>query len=121
MVSKKRVIFTGSRRWRHETVVLDALMNLDPNKWIVVHGGARGLDKIVDDNAPELGFEVEVYPAKWDLHGNSAGPVRNRLMLSRPNVELVIAFPDPKRSIGTYDMMDIAEEVGIDVIVVEKP
>lgn len=121
MVSKKRVIFSGSRYWKHETSVTDVLINLDPAEWIVVTGGAKGLDAIAHKYAQQMGFETEVYEAKWDLHGNSAGPIRNRVMLSRPNVELVVAFPDPKRSIGTYDMMDIAEEEGIDVIVVEKP
>lgn len=117
----KRVIFTGYRKWRHETPVVDALMELDPNEWIIVHGGAKGLDKIVDDTARAMGFEVEVYKAKWKEYDKAAGPIRNRLMLSRENVELVIAFPDPKRSVGTYDMIDIAEEAGVDVIIMEKP
>lgn len=119
---KKRVIFTGSRRWRNGSLVVDALMELDPDEWIVVHGdNPNGLDALADRYARQMDFEVEAYPAKWDEYGRAAGPIRNRVMLSRPNVELVIAFPDPKHSVGTYDMMDIAEEAGIDVVEVAKP
>lgn len=118
---KKRVIFSGSRNWKHETSVVDALLELDPDEWIVVHGDAKGLDRLVDRYARQMGFEVERYPARWSKHGKAAGPIRNRLMLSRQNVELVIAFPDPKTSVGTYDMIDIAKEADIPVVTVEKP
>lgn len=121
MVPKKRVIFSGSRYWKHETSVVDALMELDPDEWIVVHGAARGLDQLADIYARHLGFEVEAYPAKWDIYGRAAGMIRNQLMLSRENVQLVIAFPDPERSKGTYGMIKIAEEADIDVVVVEVP
>lgn len=120
MVSKKRVIFSGSRDWKHETSVVEALVNLDPDEWIVVHGAAKGLDKLADEYARAMGFEVESYPAKWAEYGNAAGPIRNRLMLSRENVQLVIAFPMPQ-SVGTVDMIEIAEAADVPVVVMERP
>lgn len=80
---------------------------------MILHGGARGADRLADIIARALGFEVEVYPADWTL-GKYAGILRNLEMLdSKP--DLVIAFWDGS-SRGTKHTMDAAFKRGIPVL-----
>lgn len=52
-------------------------------------------------------------PAKWKLHGKSAGPRRNAEMLdTHPDIDLVVAFPG---GTGTADMVRQAKHRGIKV------
>jgi hypothetical protein len=39
-----------------------------------------GADGIGERYAAEMGYNVEYFPADWDKHGQSAGPLRNREM-----------------------------------------
>lgn len=52
-------------------------------------------------------------PARWDIHGRAAGPIRNADMLANHNANLVIAFPGGR---GTDDMIKRAERASIKVI-----
>jgi UDP-N-acetylmuramoylalanine-D-glutamate ligase len=58
---------------------------------------------------------MSIYPAKWDLHGKSAGPIRNQQMLDT-GVDLVIAFPGGK---GTAHMVSIAKKAGVKVVEID--
>ena len=78
----KRVMITGSRTWTDEDKIRTALSEL-PEGSTVVHGNARGADKIADRVAKELGLEVEVSPANWREEGRSAGVRRNARMIRR--------------------------------------
>lgn len=77
----------------------------------IVHGAARGADLLAAHVAEELGYEVEAHPAQWDLHGRSAGFIRNEAM-AQSDVDLVIAFPGGR---GTADMIRRAESYSIPV------
>lgn len=90
---------------------------------IVVVGGARGADKIVEDQARRLGLEVEVCPAKWDEEGKGAGYRRNERMLGLPNVAGVFAFRVQGKSNGTDHMVRISRdaEVPTEVNLPAKP
>ena len=67
----------------------------------LLHGGARGADRLIDHAARSLAWPVEVIPAEWSRYGRAAGPLRNGLLLRRALEEatpaqasvLVVAFP----------------------------
>jgi SLOG family YspA-like protein len=82
----------------------------------LMHGDARGVDRIAGDWAEEHNIPVKVFPANWDRDGRAAGPIRNQLMLDQ-NPVFVIAFPGGK---GTADMIDRASRKGVIVIRVPR-
>jgi hypothetical protein len=86
---------------------------------LVVHGACggerlRGADGLAHAWALQRGLPVLAVPARWDLHGKRAGPIRNREMLDfhglRPDV--VVALPGGR---GTRDMCHAAEQAGTPV------
>ena len=77
----------------------------------IVHGDARGADRLAADVAMSHGFWVEAHPAQWTRDGNAAGPKRNE-MLAKLGADLCIAFPGGR---GTADMVRRAEKHGIPV------
>ena len=68
---------------------------------LLLHGGARGADRLIEQAARSLAWPVEVIPAEWGRYGRAAGPLRNGLLLRRALAEaapaqasvLVVAFP----------------------------
>ena len=68
---------------------------------LLLHGGARGADRLIEQAARSLDWPVEVMPAEWGSYGRAAGPLRNGLMLRRALEQaapaqasvLVVAFP----------------------------
>lgn len=111
------VLICGSRDWTDESSIRTAFVELRdigerPHQFILV-GDCRGADQIASKVAPEFGFEVEHYPAKWDQHGKAAGPIRNQRMIAQ-NPEIVLAFTC-KTSGGTWDTIRRAVVAGIPV------
>ena len=103
---------TGSRGWTDRARIADVLSSYDRDEWIVIHGGARGVDTIAGEVAAAQGFEVEIYMAEWDKYGRSAGFRRNITMVDC--ADEVIAFWDG-RSRGTKHAIDAARERGLSV------
>ena len=88
---------------------------------MIIHGAARGADVLAGDAANRLGFQIIAVPAEWELHGKSAGIIRNRKMLDM-GPELVIAFHmDLSKSKGTADTVREARHRGIPVEVIGDP
>lgn len=110
------VLCTGSREFKNRWLVRDALAfrGID----LIIHGGARGADTLVDEEARALGIAVQVMPADWDRYKpkdpkkrNPAGMIRNGQMIKeRP--ALVIAFGE---GAGTNHTVKLAEDAGIPV------
>lgn len=73
----------------------------------IVSGTARGADKLGERYAHEKGYPVKRFPANWDLHGRSAGPIRNREMAEY--ADALVAFYDGS-SAGTKSMISLAEK-----------
>ncbi|MCP2210480.1 SLOG family protein [Bradyrhizobium diazoefficiens] len=48
---------------------------------LLIHGRPKGADTCAHRWAGEHKVPVEMFPAHWRLHGNSAGPIRNKQML----------------------------------------
>ena len=112
-MSQLRVLVCGDRHWQSERSIAARLRKLPPDT-TVIHGCARGADRIAGKVAQELGLEVEEYPAMWDVYGRRAGPIRNKQMLVEGKPELVIAFhPDLRKSKGTKNMLHLATVAGV--------
>lgn len=112
-----RVIVCGSRTWWDTDKVYRVLNQLDRNGLTVIHGGARGADSIAGFWASMNEVTCEEYPARWDKHGRSAGPIRNREMIDL-GADLVIAFRSDGESRGTDDMVRESRKRGIPVEVI---
>jgi uncharacterized protein YeaO (DUF488 family) len=108
-----RVLICGDRNWIKKETIRKRLESLPWNS-IIIHGDARGADKIAGSVAEEMGLRVEKYPAEWQKHGRSAGPRRNIQMLSEGKPDLVIAFhTDISASKGTKHMLKISQKAGV--------
>ncbi len=93
-----RIIVTGGRDYTDREHIFNTLDIMHRGVLIthVVHGGCRGVDKIVDEWAVLNRIQVTEYPANWEKYGLSAGPRRNEFMCKSesecPDTYL-IAFP----------------------------
>ena len=67
---------------------------------LLVHGDARGADRIGRDWAASRGIEHKAFPADWKRHRKLAGPFRNQQMVDF-GLDGCIAFPGGS---GTADM-----------------
>ncbi len=90
-----------------------------PEGTIVVHGGARGPDRMAGGVAVKMGLPVEIHEPLWEEEGKGAGFRRNERMLDLPNVREIHAFrvAGPEESRGTDHMVGIAREAGVALIV----
>jgi hypothetical protein len=107
-----RIIVCGSRRWQDRDRIADRLFDC-PTDTTIVHGNARGADRIAHQEAQKLGLLVESHPADWERHGKRAGVIRNEEMADL-GAELCIAFWDGS-SKGTEHMISAARMRGIPV------
>ena len=105
-----RVIVCGSRKWTDREAITNRLFEL-PSHATIVHGNAKGADRIAGQEAEKLGLFVEPWDAQWDLYGKAAGFIRNEAM-AKAGADLCLAFWDGQ-SRGTSDMVDHAESYGI--------
>lgn len=96
------IVVTGDRNWTNREAVRREFAKLPPDTTIV-HGGCRGLDTIAGEVAVEFGFAVDSHPAKWDLYGKGAGPIRNQEMLDLKPKKVLAFHPDLSSSKGTKD------------------
>ena len=125
----KTVIITGSRHWRNAAVIRKVMaalcQEIGPFKFR--HGKAKGADSYgayIAKNVLDI-QDIDDYPADWDLHGNAAGPIRNREMLDteiakegKDNI-IVIAFP-LEDSKGTIDMIEYSRANNIEIRIFDE-
>jgi len=109
--------FTGDEERVVEAVRFLAVFYGD--KLRVMHGAARGADRLGGKAAISFGVPVKEFPADWDTHGKKAGSIRNQRMLDyllmcqrKGHSVQVVAFPG---GTGTADMIRRAEAAGITV------
>ncbi len=103
--------------------MIDAILSglaADHPDIVVVHGAARGADQMAGQWADKTSTPCDAYPADWDKHGKSAGPVRNQQMLDS-GIDLVVAFRCEGVSSGTDHMVAIATKAGVPTYVVRRP
>ena len=112
-----RVLVCGSRHFANTPLLERVLDALEPQPTLIIHGNARGADRMAGSWAIAHGLPVEVYPAQWDTYGRAAGSIRNKQMLDEGRPDRVVAFPVAGGR-GTQNMMRQAEEAGIPVLTV---
>ena len=105
----KRVLVTGARDWANIEVIRQTLLKEQQNNpkkdYVLVHGNARGADKMAAMVAMELCWEIIAVPADWKKYGRAAGPIRNRQMVEM-NIDFCYAFHyDINSSKGTKDCL----------------
>lgn len=66
----------------------------------VISGGASGVDRCGEIWANKYGIPIVIFPARWTIHGKSAGPIRNKEMAEYSDA--LIAFPGGE---GTSNMI----------------
>lgn len=106
------VLFTGSRDFTNVEMVVDVLLQYNSDTTTIVHGGAKGLDTIVDITAKQLGFNVICYPANWK-DGKRDGLYRNSQMLYETKPDFVEGFRSKLNSRGTNDMLMKTGKAGV--------
>ena len=109
------LIVTGSRKCQDKTFVLDKLNSHAHDKLIV--GDADGVDKIVRD---AYHYYATVKYADWEKYGNSAGPLRNSMMIKEAlftegvsSIECVAFWDGKIKNSGTLNCVTMARQANI--------
>ena len=110
-----RVLVCGGRDFDDAGLMNSVLDRLHTEKLftVLIHGNARGADRMADAWARCRGVPCEPYEVpqgEWDEIGEKAGPLRNKRMLDEGKPDLVVAFPGGG---GTKDMVRRAVKAGV--------
>ena len=124
------VLVCGARTWADRVYLFGVLQAVHASRSVatVVEGCADGADTLAyrwaqQQVAPRP--KVEHEPAPWGHLGRRAGPYRNRAMLRRHDVTLVLAFHEAERlealeNSGTADMVRTAKMAGVPTYVLPR-
>lgn len=116
-----RVIVAGSRGFTDQMTAFDELDKLFEGKVVeVVSGRAAGADLLGELWAGARRQALKCFPAKWDVHGKSAGYIRNVEMANyaaETEGGMLVAFWNGQ-SRGTKHMIQAAQQRGLKVIVI---
>jgi YspA, cpYpsA-related SLOG family len=108
------VAVVGSRDFADLDRVRQFIASLPPG-WVVLSGGAPGVDRCANETARALGLPWLEYFAEWERDGRDlAGRIRNQRVAER--CDRMVAFWDG-RSTGTQDAFKRARALGRHVIV----
>jgi YspA, cpYpsA-related SLOG family len=120
-MEQHRILVCGSRTWSDIEAIRTVLDTRPDTGVVLIHGGARGADRLAGQYAAERGWPVESYPADWNRHGKAAGFIRNQRMIDEGRSTEVVAFTDKPlhESRGTADMVRRSRRSGIPVFVAE--
>ena len=102
-----KLAIVGSRNF-DDYEFLKKIINYHPCTQII-SGGARGADTLAKRYAVEHGIPIKEFLPNWDVHGNSAGFIRNKQIVEA--CDELVAFWD-SISKGTKHSLDLAEESG---------
>ncbi len=111
-----RVLVCGGRDLQDEDYVdktLDRLLAARGPFERVMHGDARGVDKLAGKWARAHGVLEWDFLPEWHRVDAHDGESRNQRMIAECAPDLVIAFPG---GIGTENMIESARAAGIEVI-----
>lgn len=117
-----KILITGSRNYKNHEQIRSALLDLNDEGLIIVHGDcATGADALADHFGKLYKFVVRRYPADWSKDGKAAGPRRNERMFEKEHlpdepIDFVLAFSeDLESSRGTSHCVSVARRYGIEV------
>lgn len=121
-----RILVCGGRNYTNRKILEEILSDYwysrsheQQNEFVLIHGDARGADRLARDWCLRTCYEWchAPFPADWNKYGRSAGPIRNKQMLDEGKPSVVLAFPGGK---GTANMIKLAIEAGVEVIQVDE-
>lgn len=111
--SPLKILVFGSRDWVRRDTIYRVLSKL-PTNTILVHGAARGADRLSGWIGESLGFDVRPYPIsneEWGEYKGFAGPRRNAIMLEKEHpcedgifISKGFGFSLSREDKGTSDM-----------------
>lgn len=87
----------------------------DPQDITIISGGARGADTIAANIARGFGMKLIEHLPEWNVYGNSAGHVRNQLIVD--DADLVLAFKRRVVSAGTQSTINKAQKSHVPFVV----
>ena len=116
-----KIIIAGSRTITDKDKVFEKiteglntlLSSEDINKFEIVSGGARGIDKLGELYAIERSkypgsyVDLRVFPADWDRYGKRAGYLRNKQMAEYADA-LILIWDGKSR--GSQMMLELAKQ-----------
>ena len=111
-----KVIIAGPRYVTDFGIVKQAIEASGFNITQVVSGGARGVDTLGEIWARANGIKFVRFPADWNKHGKSAGPIRNQEMAKYADALVVIIFPNSK---GSTNMFHVGNRNGLKIYMEE--
>ena len=106
-----RALVCGGRNYRDKNRLFKVLDKHDPD--IIIHGCARGADRLAGKWARTRNKKEIRFPADWQRYRKAAGPIRNKEMLMQGKPDIVIAFPGGK---GTEHMIRLSIKNNVKVI-----
>lgn len=107
-----KTIIAGSRDIEDYDLVCDAIEDSGFEITEVVSGGARGVDRLGERWADEMGINLCIFPAQWKKLGKSAGPIRNQEMARYADAAIVLI---KNHSAGATHMLKTARALGLKV------
>jgi hypothetical protein len=109
-----RVLVCGGRDFQDDAALVRVLDELHAERpfTLLIHGAARGADRMAGSWAAARGIPCQAFPADWERLQRRAGPERNGRMLREGRPDLVVAFPG---GTGTADMVRRAGTAGVPV------
>lgn len=114
-----KVIIAGGRDFTDSLLLSKScnylLQNYEGKNIRIISGMAKGADLLGVAYAEAKSYGVDKFPADWDLHGRSAGFIRNNEMAIV--ADALIAFWNGN-SKGTANMIKIAREKGLKVKII---
>lgn len=110
-----KLIVAGSRSVQDREFVFQRififLMNKDVTEF-VLGGCPTGPDEFALQYAKEYHHAVKLFPADWNKHGKSAGPIRNRQMAEYADHLLLIWDCQSKGSLNMkYEMRKLGKPI----------
>ncbi len=106
-----KYIVAGGRDFKDRGLMCNVLDMLLAEDDTVITGMAKGADTLAWDIAMDWHYNLIEFPADWDKHGKSAGPIRNHQMALEGDA--LIAFWDGK-SKGTKHMIEEAHKARLE-------
>ena len=111
-----KTIIAGSRNFYGYAVLEEMINVITWEITEVVSGGAKGVDKMGELWADDHNVPLIRFPAEWDKYGKAAGYIRNKQMAEYADALIAIQLQGSK---GTANMITLAREMGLKVIVWE--
>jgi len=111
----KKVIIAGSRTLLPSVGFIERslrMVGLTDNQYRIISGNAYGVDQVGEALAKESGWPFEIFPADWETHGKSAGPIRNKEMAHYADILLLIWDGKSKGSLNMKkNMLNLGKPV----------